>query len=220
MTSEPQAGATPPGIFALIRRGLSMLISFGGRDTRRQFWSFALPVVGIGWFVQFATTFPMLFGQIFAGLARADEMSRANPQDWVVRRSPGSVHYQYVGNDPAVMAQMMPDFGAFLAVTMAVALVVVLLLAAAVTRRLHDRGHSGAWALVPAVLLAIGMVAMMRLTDTLGGMTNGNMAGFFGSFVTMFVVNIAYLATLAVLIVQCAMAGVPTPNRYGEPPQV
>lgn len=208
----------PAGVIALARRGFSNLVTFRGRDTRRQFWCFALPVIGVGIFLFVMIAIPTMFGEILSSVSQAQEMARAHPQDWVVTRSPGSVHYNYVGDDPAVMASMMPDFQPLLTATMLIGFVVVVLLAAAVTRRLHDRGHSGAWALVPAILLMLSAMLMMRLIGTFSSTAGSDAADAISGFFAVFATNILYLASLITLVIQCVMPGDAGPNRFGEPP--
>lgn len=211
------------GVMTLARRGFVNLLNFRGRDTRRQFWSFALPVVGVGMFIYMMILIPTMFRQVIGTFSRMEEMARAHPDDWVVTRGPGSVHYSYVGDDPSVIASMLPDFQPIMVGSMLVGLVVIVLLASAVTRRLHDRGHSGGWALIPVLLSAIGAVLMTRQFASMGAMaanppTAAGMGSFFTGILVSFAVNAAYLASLAALVIQCAQAGRPGPNRYGEPP--
>ena len=93
--------------------------------------------------------------------------------------------------------------------------VAVALLAAAVTRRLHDRDESGLWGLMPLPFVAIDVVGFPRaLTNyALGVADTWLVAGLFAN-------NLVYLATLGGLLVMLARDGTPGPNRYGPAPDV
>ena len=90
----------------------------------------------------------------------------------------------------------------FIALTVVVAVVAVILLAAAVTRRLHDRGHSGSWALVPLALACSGVVIVLILAVTFDDDTGP------GLFLVGFANNLVYFATMIVLTVQLALPSV------------
>lgn len=209
--------ATTP-IASALSRSLSLLLTFRGRDTRAQFWPFTLLVVALSTAAFFLAMIPIIFGQIMDGLSRAEELSRANPDDWVVTRGPGSVQYSYVGNDPAVAAQMMPDVSTIFVASFVMSLVVIALLAAAVVRRLHDRGYSGWLGMVPAAMLMTGFAVMLQLTASFGRLSGAGAQPMIGGLLAAFAINLAYLVSLLVLIIQCAMAGTPGPNRYGDAP--
>ncbi len=88
---------------------------------------------------------------------------------------------------------------------------IVALLAAAVTRRLHDIGRSGLWGLPPAVFLAIGLALFPVLFE---GAIAGDEATMF-LFLPLFANNLAYMASLVMLVVFLCRAGQPDDNRYG-----
>src|SRR4051794_22734658 len=86
----------------------------------------------------------------------------------------------------------------------------ILLYAAAVTRRLHDRGKSGAWGLMPLPFIIYSSIMMPMMFGSFGNGTQPDMALFFSIFLS----NMLYIITLIVLIVLLAAAGEPQPNRY------
>ena len=90
----------------------------------------------------------------------------------------------------------------FIALTAVGAVVAVTLLAAAVTRRLHDRGHNGSWALVPLALACSGVVIVLILAVTFDDDTGP------GLFLVGFANNLVYFATMIVLTVQLALPSV------------
>lgn len=83
--------------------------------------------------------------------------------------------------------------------TVALMAIQVLLLAAAVTRRLRDRGKSIVWALLPLVPLAI-LVPIVGDPLSLAGLPAW-------AFIATFVLNLGYQASLIYLIVLLAGAG-------------
>ena len=88
----------------------------------------------------------------------------------------------------------------------------ILFLAAAVARRLHDRDRSALWGLLPLPFLAFGFVAMRSLFAAFGTGHEPDLR----LFTALVVSNMLYLGSLTFLIVQLASGGNPGPNRYGE----
>ncbi|EGF90575.1 hypothetical protein ABI_36000 [Asticcacaulis biprosthecium C19] len=84
------------------------------------------------------------------------------------------------------------------------------LLAAAVARRLHDRGKSGAWGLMPLPFITFASVMM----PTVFAQTFADM----GLFFTMFINNVLYIAALVFLVILLAGAGSEGENRFGPDP--
>lgn len=107
--------------------------------------------------------------------------------------------------------------------TMVVGVVVLAcLLAAAVSRRLHDRGLSGLWALIPFGLLVTMMAGFGLLIgsvwtqgpedDPAAGM------GFMFGMLGIMLGNMLYMASLVTLIVFLCLKGKTGPNRFGPEP--
>lgn len=192
-----------------IVRGFSKLRDFKGRDRRSLFWPYAAVILAASVVLMGTAVVPAILQQFNQTLAFAE----ANPDKASVYRSPTSVHVQI--HDPTGMPPM--DFSAMLLPMILVLVVASLLLAAAVTRRLHDRGISGLWALIPPLLYGVGLVSWARmmssvLTDAADG------ASFMISFMLSFlVVMLAQLSIIALVIVT-AMKGKTGPNRYGPEP--
>lgn len=90
-----------------------------------------------------------------------------------------------------------------LIVTAVSAIIVAAVLAAAVTRRLHDRGHSGAWAFPPLVLLLGGMGLMTPLFAAAGQTPEPPPA----LFLVTFGVIVLYFIALGLLVLQLALPG-------------
>ncbi|WP_312812303.1 DUF805 domain-containing protein [Brevundimonas sp.] len=111
---------------------------------------------------------------------------------------------------------------AFIGTMVAGVLLLVCLLAAAVSRRLHDRGLSGLWALIPVGLLVAMMSGFGLLFQSLGEEVPTNdpaadMSFVFG-FLSVMLGNLLYMASLVTLIVFLCLKGKAGPNRYGLEP--
>lgn len=190
---------------AAIRGNLSRLHDFTGREQRQSFWRYVLAIMAA--LMVAGVIGMMLLMQGMSGKVQA--IAAAHPEDVTIPQGPGSYSVQVHGNHP----ELMPDFAMALTVWSVAAALVVLLLAAAVARRLHDRGSSGAWGLMPLPFLFSGLFGMRR---AFGSMKGGGPD--LGWFFLIFANNLVYLGTLAVLVVLLAKAGDPAPNRFGAAP--
>lgn len=176
------------------------LASFKGREDRASFWPYAALVLGI---VMVASSLMMV--PVMARSMRA-------MQDFTVQE-PGDVNFAAI--DPAARAQpnvadVMPSAGflaAYLGVTLGLA---VLLYAAAVVRRLHDRGKSGLWGLMPLPFILYSSIQMPRM---FGSITQSQQLDV-TTFMSVFVSNMLYMVTLIALVVLLAGPSDPEPNRY------
>ena len=90
--------------------------------------------------------------------------------------------------------------------------VVVVLLAAAVTRRLHDSDHRGAWGLLPVPFLAGGVYLTPRAVDF---STDDSPTP---EFVVLVANNAVYVALVALLVWKLTRPTDATANRFGPPP--
>ncbi len=167
-----------------LRHNLTSLTRFSGRDRRRLFWPYAASVVALG-FVAIGVLNVLTFAALF-GQASPE----ATPRD-----------------DLAVLAPI------FWTLRLGV-LAIVALLAAAVVRRLHDRGRSGLWALpTPAFLglavilfpIAFGQLLIQDPPPTWA-------LALFGA---LFINNVAYLASLLMLLILLVKDSDAGANRYG-----
>jgi uncharacterized membrane protein YhaH (DUF805 family) len=114
----------------------------------------------------------------------------------------GSTSIEIEGYHP----EFVPDFGVLFWILGGIVAVTVVLLAAAVARRLHDRGRSAFWGLAPLPFLAFGLTVMpMMMSEVVIGVGEPDMRLFFAIFLN----NICYLAVLLTLIIQLSGAGQP-----------
>ena len=120
------------------------------------------------------------------------------------------------------MSEIMPKM---IWMSIAVGIVMLLTLAAAFVRRLHDSGLSGLWALIPAVCQAVSIATMpaqlahiqqaMQTTDIANPLAGlSMMRGSFGLGPLL-----AWVA-IGVIVVLGMRKSTPGPNRFGEAPFV
>jgi uncharacterized membrane protein YhaH (DUF805 family) len=107
----------------------------------------------------------------------------------------------------------MPNIPLMIGGVGGVVLTAAALLAAAVTRRLHDTGRPGYWGLPPVVFLLIALTLFPVLMNSVLNDANPPMALFFGLFLN----NLLYIVSLIGLVVLLLLDGTKTANRYGSP---
>lgn len=190
-----------------VRHGLRNLASFSGRDPRQQFWFYALFVYALGTVAGMVTMVPLMA----SAFARMQRFAAEHPELTEVRSGPGHYSIRVKGDHP----ELMPDMSLFFIVVAAVSVVSVLLLAAAVTRRLHDRGMTGWWGLLPLPFLGTGLILFPRMFSSamLGAEPDMQMFGL------LFVNNLVYLGLLGLLIWALCGKSDPGSNRYGPAPE-
>jgi len=154
-----------------------------------------------------AAVFLPPFSQTFA---RALAFAAAHPEQSRVTVAPGAYSVEIHGSHP----ELFPDFGALLARMGLVMAVAVMLWAAAVARRLHDRGKTASWGLMPLPFFTFSMVGMPKVMAAMGGQTIPPL------FYALFLSNLLYLATGLWLVFMLGGSSASGPNRWGEaPPQ-
>ena len=194
-----------------IVRGFKSLTDFKGRDHRGQFWPYAVAIFAAAVVAAIAACAPSELKAFNQTLAFAE----ANPDKATIYRS--STKVNVVIHDPTGMPPM--DFNGLIVPMSLVLLVVALLMAAAVTRRLHDRGLSGPWALIPAGLYGVGLTLWGRMMSSMftevSAVDNG---AFMISFMLNFLVMMLAQMSMVVLLIVLAIKGKTGPNRYGPEP--
>lgn len=191
-------------LVSALKYGLANLTRFSGRDGQAPFWLYVLmtfPLI-------FCAVAAVMFSEIASAMERAQEFAQANPDKATITRGPGS--YRISINDPAY--DMGLDTNFLFGGMLLIGAVAIILYAAAVCRRLHDRGYRGWWGVVPAVLFFA---------------SGGSMASVFGAlpaepdpatFFAIWLLTMTYNVSLIVLVIQCALPGKPEANRFGEVP--
>lgn len=182
--------------------GFAGLLRFGGRDGRLRFWPYAAFVFFLsqlaGMAITFAALHPLIV-EMLSGIARTELESGP-------------------GGDPAARLGEVPDFMPVLrdvaGFNLVIAAATILLLAAAVARRLHDRDLSAYWGLLPLPFLAAALVLLPRLVAGIGAAGAPDPALFAGLMIN----NLLYLCALGWLIYLLVAPGTPGANRFGPPP--
>lgn len=169
-----------------IRHGLRNLANFRGRDTRSQFWFYMLGLV-----IAYQLLSVLMVLPIFAMHVASPDPIAPNPAG--ADAFAGTVRYVMI-------------------IALAAPIIVVGLTAAAITRRLHDRGLSGGWGTLPLPFLIFGSVSMYRLFSSVGS-PNGEPDHRL--FAMTFANNGIYLLTILVLIVLLVKQSDPGSNRFG-----
>jgi uncharacterized membrane protein YhaH (DUF805 family) len=131
-------------IFASIRHNLANLLRFSGRDSRAQFWPYAIAVFLTSMAVDILLFIPVMTDMMQRMMIYARDHPEGFPQP-----APGQIQTLPPG--------LMPDMSRIFVPTTIVSIISLLLLAAAVVRRLHDRDRTGWWAVLPLPFQAIGL---------------------------------------------------------------
>ena len=168
-----------------VKHCVSNLGRIEGRDRRNQFWPYAGTVVVLDfvvWFVCVSVTISRI------------RTSLAQPAGVAASPSAGTDY-----------------FSSLLVVMAAIVGITILLMASAVVRRLHDRGSSGLWGLLPVPFLATGIFGMAMFRAASPGDASQLM-------MLLGLNNIAYLVSGIVLVVMLASPSQAVENRFGPPP--
>lgn len=189
-------------LFRSIQHSLARLVQFSGRDSRSQFWLYVASVMGLAMVVW--------MGVMLRAIAATRQFALEHPDKSRIEAGPGHYSVSIQGRAPELVSPFLEAFD-WLKV---IAAVMILLLASAVVRRLHDSGRSGLWALLPIPFLAVGMVLIPRQVEQ--GLRGAE--GDPGLFVLLFLNNLVYLLTVGLLIFLLAREGTTGPNRFGPPP--
>lgn len=189
---------------------LSRLTTFGGRDPRRKFWPYAGTLVVL----YMVAVSVVMMAQMAPLMSQAQTFALAHPEMTTGEPVDASQLPDEVKAEGLHMAHAAGDMFSVVMVANSVMLVVmVLLFAAAVVRRLHDRGMSGWWGLMPVPFLTFAMVAMPKLFSDFAAPAGPG----FGLFGLIFINNMLYNVVLVILIVLLAKGADPNINRYGPP---
>ena len=192
-------------MLASLKYNATRLLNFSGRESRVLFWPWAGCV-----FVVAFIGYGAVVGSMMAGtIGKMQAFAEANPDQATVVSTPGSYSVSIEGSQP----ELMPDFGLIIPMVGAMVAFIVLLLGAAVARRLHDRGRSAFWGLAPLPFIGFALFGMSVLFGQFesGGEPN------IGLFLAIFLNNMVYLAVLATLVIQLAGASRPEADRFGPP---
>lgn len=187
-------------VVAALHHGARNVLRFSGRDGRRLFWPYAIALFLGATVVSAAAMIP----EMTRTMAKMQRFAAEHPDQAVVKSGPGHYSISIKGSHP----EMMPDIGLFLITMQIVAGALVVLLAAAVARRLHDSDRTALWGLAPLPFLAAGMAMMPRRLDALETVS---------TYIPLLLLNnLAYLIAVGSLIAMLARKGTDGPNRFGD----
>jgi uncharacterized membrane protein YhaH (DUF805 family) len=184
-----------------VRYNLARLADPSGRESLGRFWPYAI-LVGLLYFAA---------GMLAAIPALSRTMT--NAMEIVVEA-------QKQGRDGAAQIRpfdprLIPDMGSMAIPSAIILVLTAALLFGAVARRLHDRGRTGLWGLMPLPFYAFGLALLPRLFE---GIRSGNPPNP-RVFTALMLNNMLSLAALALLIMLLAGKGSEGPNRFGPPPE-
>ncbi len=183
---------------------LRNLLNFRGREPRGRFWPYAGLVIALTVVAGYMVMLP----EFTASLARMQEFALAHPDQATVETSGGGYSISIRGFHP----ELMPDIGAMVPGLGLVAVAAIVLLAASLTRRLHDRGRTGWWGLLPLPFLAAGLLMIARIFEL---QTFDPVL-----FAVLMVNNLIYLGADLFLVAQLAGERQVGDNRYGPDPAI
>lgn len=189
-------------IVAAILYNLRNLMRFAGRDTGAQFWPYAIFIFVVQSIISLALTLPIIVRAMINAFQLGVQQAITNSG------RPRAADQQAFAQ---INSGIYSDMGSMLTVTAPIfTAVLVILLAAAIARRLHDRGMSGYWGLMPLPFTVFSILTMPKLfaafaTHTVEG----------DWFAGLLINNFLYFAALILLIVLLARQGVGGANRFG-----
>lgn len=186
-------------IGASIGHNLRNLGRFSGRDTRVQFWPWAIVVFIGATIATMAVIVPILLEMMIALQQLIHQ-----PVDPKTGAYPPPI-------EPDAFLNLMPDFARLQIPFAAINAMAGLLLAAAVVRRLHDRDKSGFWGLIPVPFFIVGALLMPQAVQFGTRVEPGPLPviASLNSALTW----VAFIGLIVVLVGE----GTPGPNRYDDP---
>ena len=182
-----------------VKEHFKRLFDFRGQEDRASFWPYAGAALAITMAAGLVVFVPAMIHAMrpmlqFAALQPDQTAAASGPGHYSI--SVRSTHPQFMPAAPMAL---------FLAVTFGLA---ILLYAAAVVRRLHDRGKSGFWGLMPLPFAVYSSVQMLGVFASAGRIALSDTA----LFLSILMSNLCYIITLIWLIVLLAGSSKQTPN--------
>ena len=181
---------------ASIGHNLRRLSDMSGRETQVQFWPYAGLVYGLA----------TLVSAILMMIPLANMFVEMMKQIGEAANRGGNAQPEFVKSPE----MLVPDFSSLFWPIVLINLVTVLLLAAAVARRLHDRNRTALWGLLPLPQMAIGLVAMPTKVPSFAAQAEPDPLIYLVMLNNM--VSYALLITLILLMIGKGTTG---PNRFG-----
>ncbi|MCX5513310.1 DUF805 domain-containing protein [Kaistia algarum] len=197
-------------ILGAIGFNLRNVARFRGRDSRSRFWPYAILIVVL----TSISAAKVMMPELTSSIERTHRFAIENPDKATIESHAGGYTVHLRGFYPELMPRLdkiLPGLAAVLGVG-------VILLAASISRRLHDSGRTAAWMLLPIPMLVIGLVLFATLFAVfMAGEFEFNFL-FIGLFVVLLLNNFAYLGSLLFLIAMLAKPSQTGDNLYGPAP--
>lgn len=188
-----------------ILRDFTRLAQFGGREGRAEFWAFAIACLSIGFAIGAVIVMPAMS----AAFSEMQRFAVEHPDQATIVTSPTSYEIQIEGSHP----ELLPDVDVVVAGAGMFGGLAIVLLAAAVARRLHDCGRSSLWGLLPLPFIGTALLLSPKLWASFEVGGEPDLRLFFALFAN----NILYLGSLGLLGVLLAGQGQAGDNRFGGP---
>ena len=187
-----------------IRYNLANLTRFSGRDRRQNFWLYVLFLVIVQALVSFAVSLPILG----AMMSEAFDAARAGASEAELQAR--------------MMAQASGSVGTSTWVSAISSLLLIVLLAASFTRRLHDSGKPGWIAAIAALLqlasIAIALASVEQATQIVLAAQTGDLETLHQMQREVALQGMIGWLPMLVVLVFGLWPSTPGPNRYGEEP--
>ena len=195
---------------SLLGRHLTGLADFSGRENREPFWLWLLIVYATQTVVGMLVMFPLM-------------------TSWMAPMMQGDPR-RFDDHPELVMQMMMPMMRNMMTFGAVLGIVWVVMIAAAVTRRLHDSDRSGWWAapvlalhvLMPLVYATVFPQFFAAMGSVRDGMTpeqvNAAMLPAMQPILWLSLVGMIGFVIMVVLIVFLCQPGTKGPNRFGPDP--
>ena len=167
------------------------LLDFNGREDRGSFWPYAALAFVIIMIAGMVISVPMTI----TAMQEVQQFAAQHPDQVTVTNEPGQYSIAGQGSRPELMPKQSIMF--YFAVTFGLAIV---LYAAAVVRRLRDRGKSGLWGLMPLPFILYSSIQMPKMFLAVEPTAQPDMA----LLLSIFVSNLLYIISLIWLIVLLA----------------
>jgi uncharacterized membrane protein YhaH (DUF805 family) len=172
------------------------LFDFAGREDRASFWPYAAFAFAATLTAGMTLLVPMM-NRAFHAMR---QFAAQHPDQATISSGPGHYSVSVQGPHPEIMPA--GSVALFLGVSFGVA---ILLFAAAVVRRLRDRGKSGYWGLMPLPFIVYSSIQMPGMFGSAGTGAQPDTAVFFSILLS----NLLYMITLVRLTVLLAGPGAP-----------
>lgn len=191
-------------ITASLRHCYANLLTFTGRDTRAQFWPFALVNLAIAIAAMAGLIVPVVLGAI----SKAEAFAAANPDKVIVTQTATSRSITFKEPVPG----LMPDFDGMITPVLIGGVVFIALHAAAVVRRLHDTERGGWIGLIPAVLFVVAGALMRQVFAQFGESGAPDLGPFFIAWQAALAYNVSLIMLVILLVLPTKVTG----NRYAR----